>query len=126
MSGYCAPAQHSLAVPTGTVSTTGVAGLPLGGGIGHLMRRYGATVDNLPACEMVYVDGRRVRADEAENPELFWATPRGGGASMSFVKRGVGSGFVEGAVGERREERADAVAGEAEEGLCVGLPAGSA
>lgn len=67
------PQEYGLTVPAGTVSSTGVAGLTLGGGIGHLMRRFGATVDNLLACEMVTVDGRKVRADEAENPELFWA-----------------------------------------------------
>ncbi|RZB14586.1 FAD-binding oxidoreductase [Streptomyces sp. F001] len=76
--------EYGLVVPSGTVTTTGVAGLTLGGGIGHLMRRFGATVDNLLACEMITVDGRKVRADETENPDLFWAL-RGGGGNFGVV-----------------------------------------
>ncbi|MCI4039979.1 FAD-binding oxidoreductase [Streptomyces sp. TRM75563] len=76
--------EHGLVVPSGTVTTTGIAGLTLGGGIGHLMRRFGATVDNLLACDMVTVEGRKVRASARENPDLFWAL-RGGGGNFGVV-----------------------------------------
>ncbi|MDX2699523.1 FAD-binding oxidoreductase [Streptomyces ipomoeae] len=76
--------EHGLVVPSGTVTTTGIAGLTLGGGVGHLMRRFGATFDHLLACEMITVDGRKVRADEKENPDLFWAL-RGGGGNFGVV-----------------------------------------
>ncbi|MFG2472453.1 FAD-binding oxidoreductase [Streptomyces canus] len=76
--------RHGLVVPSGTNSVTGIAGLTLGGGIGHLMRRFGATVDNLLACEVVTADGRVVRADEQMNPDLFWAL-RGGSGNFGIV-----------------------------------------
>jgi FAD/FMN-containing dehydrogenase len=73
-----------MAVPSGIVTHTGMAGLTLGGGIGWLMRKYGLTIDQLVSVDLVTADGDFVRASEKENPDLFWGV-RGAGANFGIV-----------------------------------------
>src|SRR5215813_4662204 len=88
---------HGLATTGGVVSTTGVAGLTLGGGLGWLMSKHGLALDNLRSVELVTADGQVLQTSSTEHPELFWAVRGGGrnlGVAISFEFRLHAVGFT--------------------------------
>ncbi len=94
---------HGLASALGFLSTTGIAGLTLGGGFGYLSRRFGWTSDNVASMDVVTADARVVRASESENADLFWGLRGGGGnfgvvTSFEYMLHPVGPQVVAGAV----------------------------
>jgi len=76
--------EHGLACPVGVVGHTGVAGLTLGGGMGRLQRRWGFSIDNMLAVELVTAEGKQLRVSEEEHPDLFWGI-RGAGPNFGIV-----------------------------------------
>jgi hypothetical protein len=81
-----ATAAHGLAIGFGDTGSVGIGGITLGGGVGYLSRAHGLTIDNLLAADVVLADGRVVRADVEQHPDLFWAI-RGGGGNFGVVTR---------------------------------------
>lgn len=107
---------HGLATTGGLVSSTGVGGFALGGGIGHLARKYGLTCDNLVSAEVVTADGRVLRASSEENVDLYWALRGGGGnfgvvTSMELAMHPVGPVVLGGVIFYPGDQAAQVLAG---------------
>ncbi|MCA1601823.1 MAG: BBE domain-containing protein, partial [Acidobacteria bacterium] len=105
---------HGLAVTGGVVSSTGIAGLTLGGGLGWLMGKYGLALDNLRSVELVTAEGEVLRTNEEEHPDLFWAIRGGGGnfgiaTSFEYELRPVGPRIMGGLVAHPFERARDVV-----------------
>jgi FAD/FMN-containing dehydrogenase len=103
---------HGLATTGGVVSTTGIAGLTLGGGIGWLMCKHGLALDNLIGAEIVTADGKVVHVSAGENPDLFWAVRGGGGnfgiaASLEYRLHPVGPTIIGGLMAYPFEQARD-------------------
>ncbi|HET9522556.1 MAG TPA: FAD-binding oxidoreductase [Candidatus Limnocylindrales bacterium] len=81
-----ATAEHGLAIGFGDTGSVGIGGITLGGGVGYLGRKYGLTIDNLVAADIVTADGEQLRVDATHHPDLFWAI-RGGGGNFGVVTR---------------------------------------
>ena len=79
-------AEHGLVIGFGDTGTVGIAGITLGGGVGYLVRKFGMTIDNLEAVELVTADGELITADAERHPDLFWAL-RGGGGNFGVATR---------------------------------------
>ncbi len=95
--------QHGLATTGGVVSTTGIAGLTLGGGFGYLAGKHGLATDNLVAATLVTAEGQTVRASDSDNPDLYWGLRGGSGnfgvvASLEYRLHPVGPTIMAGAV----------------------------
>ena len=78
--------EHALATTGGVISTTGIAGFTLGGGVGWLVRKHGLTIDNLLSVELVTAEGKKVKASAEQNQDLFWGV-KGGGGNFGVVTR---------------------------------------